>query len=251
MADRDDIEIKSDIIAELDEIPFGSDETSILDALIVESVSVVDAEVVIDLVFPDRYPKEGRWELEDKIHDAIEDIESIGEVTVNSANRSVHFERAGMRWDAKNLPREEAPVAPVVAAPPTPAPVSDTPDDGGISIYAGGGCSSGTVAATPATVSVPPPAAVPPTSSPTSVAPTVLPSVGDTNPDAVRIAQVLDRAVLSGQHVAFTLADFTALVRSIRSLELRPTHAEYHEVEAQREKLQHKLEMVRRVLETQ
>ncbi len=82
-----DFELKGQVIDALEKVE-AKDGVSVMDALMIEKVVVKGGEVNLTVIFEDDAPKETRWDMEDKIADAVEEIDGVGDVNVMSATRS-------------------------------------------------------------------------------------------------------------------------------------------------------------------
>lgn len=82
-----DFELKDKVVDALGTVALESGQ-SIMDARMVENVSFDEGEVSVTIVFEDDAPKELRWDLEDKIADAIEEATGLEDVNVIAMTRS-------------------------------------------------------------------------------------------------------------------------------------------------------------------
>ena len=192
---RADIEIKGEIIAELEDIDDPRSGKSLLDALLVEQVEVLDGGVTITLMFDTTRSKEDRWALEESIYDALEELEGIEDLNILSMMTT--------STDSSS-PDVAAPatVEPATVGPETVGPETVEPDDanGGISVYSGGGCSAGTqsVIASDEAVSL--------------TVPTAGADVKETPSPTVASVSAVDGA----QAVTLSLSEYTMLIQSQR-----------------------------------
>jgi metal-sulfur cluster biosynthetic enzyme len=149
---RQDMDIKGDVISELEDIIDPHFGTNILDALTVEELAIHKGEVDITLVYGRDRDSEARAALQSSIEDLLYDIEGVTKIRFITLNRSqMSYEVLGE----------------VPAAPPAPsAPATDSSDSSPLSLsslisqidpdpepsagpqtarlYSGGGCSAGT-----------------------------------------------------------------------------------------------------------
>lgn len=79
---RTDLHIKSDIIQALGQITDPAAGKSLLDAKMVEEVEVHGGGVKLKIIFADDRPKNERWDLEDKIHDAVQPITGVTDISI-------------------------------------------------------------------------------------------------------------------------------------------------------------------------
>ncbi|MEL6181494.1 MAG: iron-sulfur cluster assembly protein, partial [Myxococcota bacterium] len=150
---RDDNEIKGEIIGEIEEIEDPATGKSLLDALMVERVEVDKGHVTIDLVFDDDRPRQERWDIENEVQDAIEDIEGIEDIDIFAHTRSA-VEAAS---DTSSSPTEPEPEsAPDAFAADAVEEDGERDGESRVSVYSGGGCSAGTVASPSVTVAAAP-----------------------------------------------------------------------------------------------
>lgn len=117
--------IKGAIIDALEGVKKGGQ--SVLDAKMIEDIEVKSGgEVSITVIFEDDASKQERWELEDAIADAAENVDGVEEVNVLAQTRS-HFESGGARSAAP------------APAPQAPAPAASGGGGGGSKPLAGVG----------------------------------------------------------------------------------------------------------------
>lgn len=239
---REDIEIKGEIIGELEDIDDPQTERDLLDALMVERVEVFEGQVTVVLLFGDAYPKEQRWSVEDEVHDAIEAIEGVKDINIQSMTRSA-FKAEEAAEEGAEAPEPEAPPEPeaVAEAPPAPEAASDAEaaSSGGLSMYSGGGCGAGTVIEPEVRATVPAKAAAkaPAPSAPPQQAPA---PVAAPEAAAANAAVVVDAA--GNQQVVLSLATYTTLVQAQRELELSPSLDEHTALKAEFRLLQSKVQ---------
>ena len=79
---RTELHIKSEIIAALGQITDPAKGKTLLDAKMVEEVEIQGGALKLKIVFEDDRPKSERWDLEDKIHDAVEPIEGVTDISI-------------------------------------------------------------------------------------------------------------------------------------------------------------------------
>jgi ATP-binding protein involved in chromosome partitioning len=84
----DDLTLKGNVIEAIAKVIDPQTDKSILDAHLLEEVNVEDGQVDIRLNFPEAYPREARWDLEDKIVDKTEGIEGVEAANVHSQIQS-------------------------------------------------------------------------------------------------------------------------------------------------------------------
>ncbi|MBH25936.1 MAG: hypothetical protein CMH57_16130 [Myxococcales bacterium] len=213
---RDDNEIKGEIIGELEDIDDPSTGKSLLDALMVERVEVQGGHVTIDLVFADDCTREERWGVENEVQDAIEDIEGIEDIDIFAHTRSAAPDAAPApdEPEAPEAPVEEAPAAQPLTGEADAAAASEA--GANLSVYSGGGCGAGTVAAPP--VRVKPAPARP------------APRAVTAPPEPVSAPAPLE---VGGQRVTLSLAEYTRLVQAERDAQLRPSLEEHNALKAE------------------
>lgn len=82
-----DFEIKERIIAALGSIELSGGQT-LMDAQMIEELQVSGGKATVTVVFEDDAAKELRWDIEDRVADAVEGVEGVSEVNVLAVTRS-------------------------------------------------------------------------------------------------------------------------------------------------------------------
>ncbi len=167
---RQDMDIKGDVIAELEDIIDPKSGANLLDALMIEELTVNKGQVELLMVYDDR-PDSERESLQGDIEEAIEEIEGVQGVGFSVLNNA----------EIPYTTQDETPQAPAALAPePAAAPAAtaggfltlgqliegsedeieaaaqEEGDDGGkLELYSGGGCAAGTSTAASIAVSTP------------------------------------------------------------------------------------------------
>ena len=85
---RPDIDIKNDIIKALDGVNDPATGKPVLDALMIEEVTSNAGKVTVRMMFQDAHTKEQRWDVEDRVCDAVEAVDGVEDVNVLSATES-------------------------------------------------------------------------------------------------------------------------------------------------------------------
>ncbi|MEO1272236.1 MAG: Mrp/NBP35 family ATP-binding protein [Myxococcota bacterium] len=83
-----DIELKNAVIEALDAVQDPMTQKPILDALMVDEVTVNQGQVTIRMMFQDAHTKDQRWDVEDQVCDAVESIDAVEDVNVLSTTES-------------------------------------------------------------------------------------------------------------------------------------------------------------------
>jgi hypothetical protein len=233
---RQDMDIKADIIAELEEIRAPHTDASVLDAFMVESVTVQKGRAEITLVFPDDRLEQDREPLNHAIEDRMEDIDGVEALTF------LNLSRAQMRARDPLASFGELPAAPALA-PPAPAgadvltlddllanlPDEDppafepTPTPASIPLYSGGGCAAGTAEVALA-IERPTPAPPAP-AKPAKLAPAPAPAP-------------TTAAQIQGRQVTLDLDTYQRLLLAEQELALRPSFAQHQALLAEHRALQ-------------
>lgn len=101
----DDLALKGDVIGVASLVIDPATNKSILDAHILEEVTVKDGVASVRLLFPKGYSRDHRWAVEDALNDAVEKVEGVREARVSGF-----------------VDGDQAPEAAPAAVPPAPAP---------------------------------------------------------------------------------------------------------------------------------
>ena len=216
---RKDIEIKGEIIAELEDINDPQQDLNLLEALMVEQVEVLDGNVTITLVFEDQRTKKDRWDIENAIYDALEELEGIQDVNIISMMRSALDV-------AQNIDVVQDSASPGPSAAPSAAPSApeETLDRGvAHTVYSGGGCGAGTQ------VAIAPPVSV-------SAVPSEEQVEARVNDDAI-----VQTTAGGAQVVVLSLEAYTALTHAKHELALRPSLDEFVALRTKHQLLQARL----------
>lgn len=80
----DDLTLKGNVIAAIAKVIDPQTDKSILDAHLLEEVKVEDGTVNIRLSFPEAYPRDARWDLEDKVTDTAKALEGVVAANVHA-----------------------------------------------------------------------------------------------------------------------------------------------------------------------
>lgn len=232
---RQDMDIKGDVISELEDIVDPHLGSNLLDALIVEELRVERGEVTLTLVYDNDRPASERDSLQADIADALADIEDIGPIHFAvQARDALGYKRLSELQDAEDepearaaepqaglpgaltlgqliantAPEQEAADAELQTLNINSAETAPTSPDAGsrVGLYSGGGCAAGTT--------------LPQTSSSTPSAATPAPAA-ERSPSA-RSAAPPDVAPVQGDGlITVPRADWEALLLARQSLEDR------------------------------
>lgn len=80
----DDLTLKGNVIEAIAKVIDPQTDKSILDAHLLEEVKVEDGTVNIRLSFPEAYPRDARWDLEDKVTDTAKALEGVVAANVHA-----------------------------------------------------------------------------------------------------------------------------------------------------------------------
>jgi hypothetical protein len=214
---RQDSEIKSDVISELEDIDFGGSDESILDQLMVEEVNVDSGVVSVALVFADASTEAERNGLVAVVKDVCGDLEGVVTVAVKSLTVSQLGAGAGRVQNGVPKPKSNGNAGGVLTMATLLGGLAEEPEPESESqnLYTGGGCEVGT--------------AIAPLIIKGDVEPGPGPGQAEA-PQTVVPAAVKEQpsvAPSADGHVVLTVAEYTELVRAKRELELRPTFEEH------------------------
>lgn len=157
---RQDMDIKGDVIGELEDIIDPRLGVNLLDALLVDELTVNKGQVRLLMTFDAERPETERDSLKAQIQDILFDVEGVEGVAFETMERA---EAPFITRDQLSTPAAPAPPKP--ASAPTPqgeqfltlgsllgavdpeevASQPDAPADEGLTLYSGGGCAAGTV----------------------------------------------------------------------------------------------------------
>lgn len=112
---KDDFSLKGEVIDALMGVTAPSGDKNIVDAHIVENIDINGGVADITLTMGKEHGRDERFELEDKIYDAVEAIAGITEVKIKTMTpQAIERERSG---GAKPAPSQAAPKAPAAPSP--------------------------------------------------------------------------------------------------------------------------------------
>jgi ATP-binding protein involved in chromosome partitioning len=80
-------QLKDQVIDALEDVEFKGGK-SLMDAKMIDDVQISNGEVSVVVIFDDEAPKELRWDIEDRVADAVENIDGVQEVNVMAVTRS-------------------------------------------------------------------------------------------------------------------------------------------------------------------
>ena len=144
---RQDMEIKGDVISELEDIIDPHIGANLLDALTVEELAIHNGELDLTLVYGSDRSQESRAELQSSIEDLLYDIEGVKKIRFITLNRSqMSYEVIGDMGAAAAQPQS----APAQSALSLDSLISGIDEEEPAAattarLYSGGGCSAGTV----------------------------------------------------------------------------------------------------------
>ena len=243
---RSDMDIKGDVISELEDFKDPASGATLLDALMVEDVAVQIGQVLLTLVYHDERPAADRAALQADVEATLMDIEGVAGVAFFSVDRAALPYRT-LRDAVSAAPAPVAASAPpapaadkvaATAAPPSegpraltlsqliagaaeddsPAPV-ESPTS--IGIYSGGGCGAGTLVQPTSAPKAAPVTAAPakaPAPAPRAAAPSTTETAGPMVADQEAwSALLLERQALELRNIALEQR-VAALQNALRAL---------------------------------
>lgn len=232
---RQDMDIKADIIAELEDVRAPHSDKNILDALMVEAISVKKGRAELTLVFPDARLEQDRGPLNAALEDRLAEIEGVQAITFVNLSREQLRRQDPLAWfgeagDVQIATSSSAAPAPSAAPPAgglltldallSAVPEEPEPQPSGsgatLELYNGGGCSIGT---SEASLSSPAPQAAP--------APTPAPAPA---PAPKPQAAPAPAPKIQGHQVTLDLDTYQRLLLAERELALRPSMETYQDL---------------------
>ncbi len=230
---RQDMDIKADLITELEDIRASHVDLNLLDALMVELVMVKKGKVELTLVFPDERLEQDRASLSETIEDHLEDIEGVESIAFINLSRTQLRKMDPLAWfgdesDHPRAARSSADLTPTVWAGQgavltldallsgTTGAVEAEDASEGITLYSGGGCGAGTAPET---------AAPAPKAQATLTPAAVLAELAPVEPAAPVAA-----ARIHGHEVTLDLQRYQALLMAEQELLMRPGFEEHQDL---------------------
>lgn len=260
---RQDMDIKADVIAELEDIDAPRGGLNVLDALMIEGVAVDKGAVLITVIHEDRSLSEDKAPLAADIREALEDIEDIAKVDF------IHMTRSALRrsdplasfgGESLVIPTlEEAPkAAPEAAEEAAPAALTlsallsgvEEPEEEeeapqkSVEIYSGGGCSLGTNEINYTSPTTEPEPAKTRAPEPAKPSAPVMPSLPAASAPAIAPApapMVRASAGVPGE-VTLSMDEFLRFKTMELELQNRPTAQEFQELQNRYQLLRAKVE---------
>lgn len=122
---KDDFSLKGEVIDALMGVTAPSGDKNIVDAHIVENIDINGGVADITLMMGKEHGRDERFELEDKIYDAVEAIAGITEVKIKTMTpQAIERERSGGSSPAPSKAAPKAPAAPSPGAKQAAVPAS-------------------------------------------------------------------------------------------------------------------------------